>query len=183
MASAEPPVARFDPQRIIETLLRHRVRFVVIGMMAGKLWGDPHLTQDLDICYARDDRNLEALAAALRELGARLRGVREEVPFILDARTLKMGDSFTFRTAFGDLDCLGTPAGTHGYQELIANASELDFDGPRAWVASIADLIRMKRAAGRPKDLVEIATLEALLEEIERRSRRGTKADEDDDEK
>jgi hypothetical protein len=98
------------------------VRFVVIGAFAGRLLGSPSLTRDLDICYARDRENLEALAAALRELHARLRGVHEDVPFRLDAKTLANGDSFTFVTDAGDLDILGTPSGTTGYDELARTA-------------------------------------------------------------
>ena len=60
----------FDPIPPLEVLLKHKVRFVLIGGFAGRLWGSNTITNDLDICYARDRTNLEALAAALRELGA-----------------------------------------------------------------------------------------------------------------
>jgi hypothetical protein len=63
----------FDPERLLETLLRHRVRFVIIGGFAGRLFGSPSLTNDLDICYARDRKNLTALSSALLELHATLR--------------------------------------------------------------------------------------------------------------
>lgn len=125
-------------------------------------------TFDLDICYARDDENLERLASALQELKAKLRGAPEDVPFILDAKTLKMGDHFTFSTTVGALDCLGTPSGTRGYDDLDRVAEERDLNGLTVKVASIDDLIRMKRAAGRPKDLVQAEVLGALREEIEK---------------
>lgn len=166
--AANPPIAQaFDPLRGIETLHRHRVRFVIIGAFAGRLLGSPSLTRDLDICYARDPENIEALAAALLELHARLRGVTEEVPFRLDAMTLAAGDSFTFVTDAGDLDVLGTPAGTAGYDELARTADETDLGGIRVQVASIDSLIRMKRAAGRPKDLIEVEVLAALRDELD----------------
>lgn len=156
---------------MLETLLRHRVRFVLIGGIAARLRGSPTMTRDLDICYARDSDNLAALAAALQELGARLRGVKEDVPFRLDARSLRLGDRFTFRTAFGDLDCLGTPTGTLGYESLARNADEVDIDGSTVKVVALDDLIRMKAAAGRPKDRIEIEVLGALREEIGKRRR------------
>jgi hypothetical protein len=104
----------FSPLGLIEVLVQHEVRFVVIGGFAAAVHGSPTTTQDLDICHARDDANLRALAAALSQMGARLRGVDEQVPFKIDARALKAGDSFTFQTTLGDLDCLATPAGTRG---------------------------------------------------------------------
>jgi len=83
---------------------------------------------------------------------------------------LKAGasDSFTFDTIAGSLDCLGTPSGTTGYAELMKNASEIVVDGDlHVMVASIDDLLRMKRAAGRAKDLLAVEILSALKEERE----------------
>lgn len=96
---------------------------------------------------------------------AELRGVREKVPFRLDARTLATGDSFTFKSDVGDVDCLGTPTGTRGYADLRSSAEHLDIDGMKVWVSSLADLIEMKRAAGRPKDLRALEELGALRDE------------------
>ena len=159
----------FDPIPIFQVLARHRVRFVLIGGFAGRLWGSNTITNDVDVCYARDRPNVEALAAALRELGATLRGAPKDLPFLLDAQTLERGDHFTFETKFGDLDCLGTPAGSKGFQDLVDGSAEMVVDSIRLLVASLQDLIRLKRTAGRPKDLVEVEILAALREEIERK--------------
>ena len=155
----------FDPLRVLRTLLDHGVRFVLIGGYAAALRGSPMITGDLDLCYARDDDNLRALADALRELEARLRGVPEEVPFVLDATSLRVGDHFTFSTRAGALDCLGTPSGTDGFADLARSATDEDLDGLVVRVSSLDDLIRMKRAAGRPQDLVAIEWLSALRDE------------------
>ena len=101
----------YDPLAALGVLNRFGVRFVVIGGVAGRLWGSPTLTNDVDICYERSQDNLERLAAALVDLDARLRGVDENVPFLLDAETLKRGQNFTFTTSLGPLDVLGLPAG------------------------------------------------------------------------
>lgn len=156
----------FDPIRILSTLLEHRVRFVVIGGIAAAAHGSPSVTQDLDICYDRASENLERLAAALIALNARLRDVDDNFTFRLDASTLQAGDHFTFSTDAGDLDCFGTPAGADGHNDLAANAIALDLDGITVAAASIDDLIRMKRAAGRPKDRVELEILGALRDEL-----------------
>lgn len=160
----------FEPSHAMQVMTEHDVRFVVIGGVAGATHGSPSVTQDLDICYERSPDNIEHLVAALRSIHARLRGVDDDVRFSLDADTLAAGDHFTFVTDFGDLDCLGIPAGTLGYDDLVRNAIDVDLDGFAVSVASIDDLIRMKRAAGRPRDLAELEILGALRDELERGS-------------
>jgi hypothetical protein len=160
---SEPP---FDPLGALRTLSEHGVRFVLIGGYAAALRGSPMITGDIDICYARDGANLQALAGALEELGATLRGAPPDVPFRLDAATLKAGDHFTFSTKAGSVDCLGTPAGTDGFADLDASATDEDLDVLTVRVASIDDLIRMKQAAGRPQDLIAVEWLSALRDEL-----------------
>lgn len=166
-----PGVAREPPpthrRGIIDVLTQHGVRYVVIGGVAANLWGSPSLTLDLDICYARDPDNLDRLAAALRELGATLRGAPPGLPLQLDGRMLRHGDVFTFSTRFGSFDCLGTPSGSAGFDALDRNALDMFLDGVPVRVADVRDLIAMKRAAGRPKDLVELQILAALVERLE----------------
>jgi hypothetical protein len=164
--------AAFDPLRALGTLQAHKVEFVLVGGFAAALWGSPSVTVDVDVCYARSPRNMKRLAGALRELNARLRGADEPVPFILDARTLALGDSFTFDTDAGPLDCLGTPSGSEGFDALARTAAVKDIGGGlQVRVASLEDIMLMKRAAGRPKDLIELEVLGALREEIERHQR------------
>ena len=157
----------FDPLRILKALNAAGVRYVVIGAFAGRILGSPTLTRDIDLCHARDAENHQALAGVLQRLNARLRGVDRGVPFQLDPFSLAAGDAFTFVTDAGDLDILGTPAGTSGYDDLIRTADSIDLDGLTVHVAAIDDLMRMKRAAGRPKDLIELEILAALRDEID----------------
>jgi len=157
--------ADWDPLSALATLVRHRVRFVVIGGFAANILGSPMLTQDTDICYSRDPENLERLALALLELRARLRGpgVPEDLPFKLDATTLANGDHFTFMTSAGPLDILGTLAGVSGFDELDRAADDVEIAvGLVVRVPALDDLIRMKRAAGRPKDRLAVEELGAL---------------------
>jgi hypothetical protein len=159
-------VARFDPIQGLRVLDEYGVHYVVIGGVAGALHGSPSITQDLDICYERSPDNLERLARALESVNARLRGAPPDVPFILDARTLARGDFFTFSTDVGPLDLLGTPSGSGGYDALVRNAHTFELDGLPVRVASLEDLMAMKRAAGRPQDLKELEILGALRDEI-----------------
>lgn len=160
----------FDPLLAFRVLTEHGVKFVVIGGYAASLRGSPVVTGDLDICYARDRDNLRRLAAALQALQARLRGpgVPEDLPFQLDAKTLEMGDHFTFVTDGGSLDCMGTPAGTSGFEDLNANADSFVVDGLLVRVASVGDLIRMKEASRRGKDETHLVWLRALQDELDR---------------
>lgn len=173
MKDAPPPL---DVQRILKTLRHHDVRFVVIGGLAAQAWGSPRTTLDVDVCYERGHENITRLAAALSELGARLRGrgVPDDLPFVLDARTLELGDHFTFRTVAGDLDCLGTPAGTTGFADVAVEAQWVDLFGVRVLLVPLEALMRMKRAAGRAKDRLALEDLGALREELERRGKLDT---------
>jgi hypothetical protein len=160
---------RFEFLNGLEMLVKHRVRFVLIGGVAANLRGSTTITNDLDVCYARDPDNLERLAEALREVHAHLRGAPSDVPFRLDAKTLEMGDGFTFVTDVGSIDVLGHPSGIPGgYEELEAAADDMEIvGGITVKVAALDDIIRMKRAAGRPKDLIEVEVLGALRDEID----------------
>jgi hypothetical protein len=158
--------AVFDPHLALRTFNSHQVSFVVIGGFASVLWGSPSFTYDLDLCYERSAQNHEALARALRELHATLRGAPAGLPFLLDAKTIAMGDCFTFDTIAGAVDCLGTPSGTEGYRDLSRNASEVDLgEGLRIRIVSVDDLIRMKKSAARAKDIGELKILAAIKEE------------------
>lgn len=156
----------FDPLAALRALSEGGVEFVLIGGVAARIHGSPTLTRDVDICPARDLANLERLSLALRLLHARLRGMDEEAPFVLDARTLSAGGSFTFVTDVGDLDILAVPAGVDGYEGLVQAAIPIDLGGVVVKVCTLDDLIAMKIAAARPKDLIEVEVLSALRDEV-----------------
>lgn len=165
---SEAESGTFDPLDLLRALHERHVDFIVIGGVAARVHGSPSVTVDLDICYERSRANLEALAKALTNLHMRLRGADPGLPFRADWRASEMGDHFTFTTDAGDLDCLAIPSGTDGYTDLIRNAVELEIGGLSIKVADLDDLIRMKRAAGRPKDRIELEVLGALRDEIDR---------------
>ncbi len=169
MPSEATRAADFQPEAVIRLFGRHRLRYVLIGGLAAVAHGSPLVTQDIDICCARTSADLERLAAALREIHAELRGAEPGLPFVLDARTLERGDTFILATDLGAIDIIGTPAGTFGYDDLARTAEPFDLYGQRVLIAAIEDLMRMKRAAGRPKDLLLVEELGALREEIDRR--------------
>ena len=124
--------------------------------------GSARLTRDLDICYATDPANLEALGGAMTELGARLRGVEEDVPFVPDARTLRHTTTLTLDTSDGRVDLLASPAGAPRYEQLRSRAERVTIDGVAVLIASLDDLESMKTAAGRPIDRLDLEEIEVI---------------------
>ena len=76
---------------------------------------------------------------------------------------------FTLSTRFGDLDLLAHPDPSLDFESLAARSIAAEIFGLEVRVASLDDLIAMKRAAGRPKDRIELEILGALREELDRR--------------
>jgi len=156
------------PSKIIEAPLRllgeYKVDCVIVGGIAAAIHGSSLLTNDLDVCYARDTANLKRLADALQSVHARLRNAPAGLPFILDSETLKRGLNFTFTTDIGDIDLLGEVRGVGNYEDVIAGSVTADLFGYRFAVIDIGKLIVAKRAAGRPKDLIALPELEAIQE-------------------
>jgi hypothetical protein len=156
----------FDPLPLLEALTAEKVDFVVIGAVAGGVHGSAYTTQDLDIAYARDRRNLERLAAALRKLSASLRGAPPGLPFQLDAETLENGSHFTFATPYGSLDILSDPDGAPPYRVLKAQGTTATIRGQQVAVASLDHLIAMKEASGRTKDKLMATEYRTLSDEL-----------------
>ncbi len=138
------------------------VDFVVIGGVAVIAHGYERNTKDLDICYSSEAANLEALGDVLVELGARLRNIDEDIPFVPDARTLRRTQILTLQTTDGGLDLLVDPDGSPGYETLKARADHIEFDGFQILIASVEDLLSMKRSANRPQDQPDIEALTAI---------------------
>ena len=141
----------FDARALLERLLAGNVDFIVIGGVAAALHGGSLVTADLDIMYERSSGNLQRLAEVLRSLNVRLRGA-EELPLTVDAALLRNGDRFTFTSQAGDIDCLATADGAAPFPDLKARAVRQPLNAGAILVASLPDLITMKRAVNRPKD-------------------------------
>jgi hypothetical protein len=154
--------------RLLGPLIAHGVDFVLIGGQAGISHGSSYPSYDLDILYARDRDNVERLVAALDEIGVRLRGAPEDLPFILEAKTIENGANFTFLTPYGDFDVLADAAGMPSYDELKSAAVDRAVFGHVVKVASIDHLIAMKRAAGRTKDKLMVEEYIVLADEQRR---------------
>lgn len=141
------------------------MQFILIGGQASIHWGSPFPTEDIDITPSRARENLERLSAALTELDARVRTSTEPegVPFAHTAASLADAQVWNLVTSFGDLDISFVPNGTKGYDDLVRDAAKERIHGVEIRVASLADVIRSKQAANRPKDQRVLPTLREIL--------------------
>lgn len=160
-----PEVAPFDPERLLATLAKHQVRFVLIGAVAARLQGFPRLTADLDVTPADDPENLTRLATALREVDARVftESVPEGLAFDCSATALGRATLWNLTTDAGRLDLVFKPSGTTGYADLLQHAVAFDLFGARVVAASLADIIRTKEAADRPQDRQDVIVIREML--------------------
>lgn len=160
----------FRPAELLHRLTAAGVRFVVIGGLAAQAHGSPSATFDLDIVPSWDSANLARLEQVLAEIAAVRSGLPEDAPPMppLDARTLLAGATFTLNSRFGRLDLQANPDPGLEFERLMRSAELRELFGDRLHIASLDDLMAMKRAAGRPKDRIELEILGALREERDR---------------
>ena len=158
-----PPWTKLQVHVLLAALNDGGVDFVVVGGIAAVLHGSPTVTHDLDIVFENSAENRERLGVVLTELGAKPAGIEEELPFEADARTLDRIQLLTLETSAGRIDVMHPPAGAPTFEDLRSRAALVEIEGDQqVRVAAITDLIAMKRAAGRPKDLTTAAELEAI---------------------
>jgi hypothetical protein len=154
--------------RLLGALHEGGVEFILVGGVAARAHGAARVTQDVDVSYSRSEANLTRLSAALAPLRPYPRGAPPGLPFEWSAATLRAGLNFTLTTTLGDIDLLGEIAGGGRYDDLLPHTIVVTVFGYDVRLLDLPWLIRVKRAAGRPKDYEVIAELEALEEEIRR---------------
>jgi hypothetical protein len=142
---------------IVAALNRHQVRYVIIGAFAAIAQQAPiPATRDIDLTPETSEENLARLSQALTELGARIRteSVPNGLPFSHDAMSLGAAEVWNLICDNGELDLSFRPSGfAGGYAQLVANAHRMRVGDVEVVVADLADVIRSKESAGRPKDL------------------------------
>lgn len=153
--------ARFEPEQILRCLNAHRVRYVIVGGFAVAAHGVVRATADLDLVVERSWENAEALERALRELEARDLDGRADA---LTREALVRRADRRLNTSHGELHLLHEVGGVPDYRELQPPA-QFVLEGERIQVAPLEALRAMKLAAGRDKDLVDLAELDALAGE------------------
>lgn len=154
-----------DFRGLIRTLSQAGVEFIVVGGAAATGHGSARLTSDLDIVYRRTAENISRLVSTLAPLNPYLRGAPPGLPFSWSDETIRKGLNFTLVTSLGALDLLGEITGGGYYEDILPHSLTLTLHESECLCLGIEWLIRVKRAAGRPKDFEAIAELEAILDE------------------
>jgi hypothetical protein len=141
----------------VAALNRHQVRYIIIGAFAAIAQQAPiPATRDIDFTPEASQDNLARLSLALTDLGARIRteAVPDGLPFRHDPTSLAAAEVWNLVCAHGEFDISFHPSGfAGGYAELAVNAHHLRVEEVEVVVADLADVIRSKESAGRPKDL------------------------------
>lgn len=162
---------RFDPERIIAVFDAHAVECVIVGGFGAQAHGAHRQTIDIDVVPRSTDDNLGRLAAALRELGARLRvgGMADEaarqLPVTVDVATLRGFGSSTWMTDAGPVDVLGdlpVAGGRRTYEELLPRAVPRRVHGVVIRLAALDDIVASKEHANRDKDREALPELRRL---------------------
>lgn len=154
-----------DFNALLRLLTENQVEFIIVGGAAATAHGSARLTLDLDIVYKRSSENIARIVNALRPIKPYLRGAPPGLPFDWSVETIAKGLNFTLITTLGALDLLGEIVGGGGYDQLFPEIIEVEIAGVNCLCLNLERLIKVKRAAGRPKDLETVAELQQILDE------------------
>jgi hypothetical protein len=149
-------------QRVARALGEAKLEAVLIGNAAAALQGAPVTTVDFDFMFRKTQANLRKLKAFARELHAIV--LRPYYPV-----------SDLFRVVSDDLglqvDFLATVHGVRSFESLRSRAVRVALGNAELSVAALEDIVRSKRAAGRPKDYAVLSILETTLDEAQAKAK------------
>lgn len=140
---------------------------VLIGNAGAALQGAPVTTVDFDFLFRKTARSLAKLKAFAAALHATV--LRPYYPASDLYRVVRDDDGL-------QVDFMGKVHGVRSYEGVRARAATVVIDGVSITVASLADIIKSKRAAGRPRDKAVLEVLEKALEEATTRARETRRA-------
>jgi hypothetical protein len=145
-------------RRIARALHEAKLEAIMFGNAAAALQGAPVTTLDFDFYFRRTPENLRKLKAVARALGGSLL-----VPFYPVSSMVRL----EVEVPMLQVDFLSSASGVRSFASLRSRAIAFQVDAYELRLASLADIIRSKRAAARPKDLAVLPVLEATLQELE----------------
>lgn len=147
--------------RILEDLNESGVAYVLVGGIAMIRHGVVRATRDIDAVFDPTEENLQRILGLVDKWGAtRPDGSPLEREELSPDRTIHLA------TPHGDLDLLSEKIAGIPYERLRRRADLKRVDGISAPICSLADLVALKRAAGRERDLADLADLRAAHGEL-----------------
>ncbi|MDX2185567.1 MAG: nucleotidyltransferase [Opitutaceae bacterium] len=148
--------------RILHTLAKAKIEFVVIGGFAATLHGSTYVTRDVDICARLDDETVKLLRSALAELRPLHRMTDPRLSFLVHPSFTAGLKNLYLQTDSGVLDVLTEVAGIGMFEEVARHAETGEIQGVPIRIISLADLINCKETVGRDKDLLVAKELRAI---------------------
>jgi predicted nucleotidyltransferase len=138
-----------DTEGLLKSLKEHKVKFVIIGATAFPVHGYSRATLDIDVFIRPERSNAEKTLVALKNFGYDVRDVT--VDELLTKKIL-------IRQYLVETDIHPYVKGV-SFDEVWKNKVKSKFGNTFAWFASLDDLIKMKKAAGRSKDMEDLKYL------------------------
>lgn len=145
-----------DFGRILADLNEADVHYVLIGGIALIRHGVVRATRDVDAILAPNPANLDRLRSLISAWPA-TRPDGSPVP----SETIAPGRTINLMTPHGELDLLAERPSPLSFAEVSARAEVRRVDGVEAPICSLADLVALKRIAGRERDRLDLRDLEA----------------------
>ncbi|MGA9365146.1 MAG: nucleotidyltransferase [Bacteroidota bacterium] len=149
-----------DISRLLESLRTHKVKFLVIGAWALPAYTQPRMTKDIDIFIEPTEANARRTLKALKHAGYDVED--------LDIQTL-LKKKVLFRQYFPEADIHPFVTGV-SFQEVWKRKKRVELNGCKVWVPSLDDLLKMKVAAGRTKDKLDVEVLKEVKKQLRKRT-------------
>lgn len=143
-----------DFKELLSTFKRYKIKYLVVGGYAVMKYTEPRYTKDLDIWISTDKQNAENVFAALCDFGAPLINLTPD-DFTQEGYFYQMGKP-PFR-----LDIMMSIPGLD-FQQAYKNKIEVEIGSVTIPFISRLDLIKSKKASGRPQDLIDVEKLEKV---------------------
>jgi len=138
-----------NTEKLLKLLKENRIKFVIIGATAFPVHGYSRATLDIDIFIDAEEKNARRTLKALKEFGYDVTDIT-----IDDLLTKKV----LIRQYLVEADIHPFVKGAT-FEEVWENKIKARFGKTFVWFASLDDLIKMKKAAGRPKDIEDLKYL------------------------
>ena len=149
-----------DLRKLLKLLLENEIDFVLIGGFAAVVHGSTLVTQDLDICSSMSIENIEKLRFILKDYNPVHRMNRKaNLSFLDHPKTVEGLNNIYLDTDLGILDILSATQPAGDFKTIKQNSIQINIYGHTCNVISIDDLIKVKSAMKRPKDLQAVEEL------------------------